>query len=161
MKIKNILTITIIISILVVLLLAGIIAPRFLGVSKEGRRWDLALPKMASIESAINTYKINTGKLPSKLEDLCICPAGLEGVWTGPYLKVNQLNDPWDRKYIYNIYTGGYTLTSFGNDGLPGGEDNNADIYNGYRLQSLGADGIKGGDGKNADLKSFTGLIKQ
>ncbi|MBN1975484.1 MAG: type II secretion system protein GspG [Sedimentisphaerales bacterium] len=133
MKIKNILTITIIISILVVLLLLGMTAPRFLGGSKNMRRRDAAIPKMAPIESAINTYKLNTGKLPSKLEDLCICPAELENLWRGPYLKLNHLNDPWDRQYIYNIYTGGYTLISFGNDGLPGGEDNNADIYNGYR----------------------------
>jgi general secretion pathway protein G len=126
-------TVTTILVILFLFIFAGIIAPHFIGSSREGRRWDLALPKMAPIESAIDAYKINTGKLPGKLEDLCSCPTGLENLWQGPYLKVNQLNDPWDRKYIYNIYTGGYTLISFGNDGLPGGEDNNADIYNGYR----------------------------
>lgn len=113
-------------------MLAGIIAPHYYGGTKKAR-WDSALPRMSPIESAIDAYKINTGKLPTKLDDLVTCPAGLEILWKGPYLKAYHLLDPWDRQYIYNIYTGGYTLLSFGNDGLPGGEGSNADIYNDYR----------------------------
>jgi general secretion pathway protein G len=131
MKTENILTI-IIISILVVLLLAGIIAPRFFRCIDKPL-WDSAIPKMAPVESAIHVYKLNTGKLPAKLEDLVTCPAGLEDLWKGPYLKESQLFDPWGNLIIFELNAAaphGYDLKSYGEDGKPGGDGYNEDINN-------------------------------
>ena len=89
-------------------------------------------PKIDLVNSAVYAYIYETGRLPSRLEDLIVCPVGLEDYWQGPYLKERQLYDPWGNKYIFDY---------------------------GYRLQSLGADGKKGGKDKNADLEVFKGLV--
>ena len=94
--------------------------------------YNSARAKMAPVESAIDTYKLNTGKLPSKLEDLVVCPPGLNG-WAGPYLKTSQLYDPWDRPFTYEPNThdpNNYIIKSYGTDGKPGGKGYDADIYN-------------------------------
>lgn len=93
----------------------------------------LAIPKMEPVRTAIQRYIHDTGRFPSRLEDLIECPVGLENSWKGPYLTEEQLLDPWGNKYKLDY---------------------------GYRLQSLGADGINGGTGENADVERFTGLIK-
>jgi general secretion pathway protein G len=95
--------------------------------------WEAVIPKMEPVRAAINTYILNTGRLPRGLLDLIACPEGLEDTWAGPYLKESQLYDPWGNMYILEY---------------------------GYRLQSLGADGIKGGDGQNSDAEKFTELTK-
>ena len=89
-------------------------------------------PKLELVNSAVYTYILETDRLPSKLEDLLVCPVGLEDYWNGPYLKEKQLYDPWGNKYIFDY---------------------------GYRLQSLGADGKKGGKDKNEDMEVFKGLV--
>jgi general secretion pathway protein G len=94
------------------------------------RKPPIAPPKirMIPIESAIDTYLLNTGSYPRTLYDL-VADLGIRG-WAGPYLKPSQLLDPWDRPYIYILYSNGYRLKSYGKDGKPGGEGANADIYN-------------------------------
>jgi hypothetical protein len=87
-------------------------------------KWDLTLPRMGPIEDAINAYYLNTGQYPKTLKDVITCPAGLENVWAGPYLKPNQLNDPWGNEYKYEF---GYRLFSYGKDSEPGGKGENAD----------------------------------
>jgi|WetSurMetagenome_2_1015567.scaffolds.fasta_scaffold595185_1 general secretion pathway protein G len=93
-------------------------------------KYDLTRPQMGPIESAIDSYKLSTGTLPNKLEDLVTNPVGLVNIWTGPYLKEQQLLDPWGFKYIYepnSVNPTGYNLISYGRDGKPGGEGYNAD----------------------------------
>ncbi len=36
--------------------------------------------------------------------------------------------DPWDNEYVYMIESGKPVITSYGKDGTPGGEGNDADI---------------------------------
>jgi len=54
--------------------------------------------------------------------------------WEGPYIKRSDLRDPWDRPYMYmqqgTVNVGGYDIFSYGADGQPGGDGDNADIYN-------------------------------
>ena len=129
---KTVKTITIIFISLGIIMVLYMVAPRF-KASRSATKSEITIPHMESIKSAIGAYILNTGKLPSRLEDLIYCPEGLESSWKGPYLKETQFYDPWKNKYFLEY---------------------------GYRLQSLGADGIKGGVGENADIEEFTGLIK-
>lgn len=119
--------------IVIIAMLAGIVAPRFIGQIGRAQR-DIARPKMVPIEQAINAYYLNTGDYPATLDDLVECPPGLEGVWSGPYLTAKQLLDPWENRYIYvpegSINPGSYDLISYGADGSAGGEGDNEDIYN-------------------------------
>jgi general secretion pathway protein G len=116
--------------IVILSMLAGIVAPKFFG-QIEKARYDSCRAKMQPIESAIDTFLLNTGEYPANLDELVTDP-GLPG-WAGPYLKSSQLLDPWDRPYDYDPYggpDGGVLLISYAADGIQGGDGYNADIYN-------------------------------
>lgn len=52
--------------------------------------------------------------------------------WRGPYLRRSVPLDPWGRPYVYispgHINPDSYDLLSYGRDGKPGGEGEDADI---------------------------------
>ena len=128
--------IELLVVILIIGLLAGFVAPRmFQSVGKAKR--DLAKPKMAIIETAIERFSLDCGRYPDDsegLEVLLIPPADVEDKWNGPYLKQSQLLDPWENPYVYvaegEINPGSYDLISLGADGVDGGEGDNEDIFN-------------------------------
>ncbi len=128
--------IELLVVIIIIGLLAGFVAPKmFKHVSKA--KWDLAGPKMAIIEDAIERFCLDCGRYPDDSEGLDVLlapPADLEEKWNGPYIKPSQLVDPWDNPYIYvaegEINPGSYDLISLGADGVEGGEGDNTDIYN-------------------------------
>jgi general secretion pathway protein G len=128
--------IELLVVIIILGLLAGFVAPKmFQHVSKA--KWDLARPKMAIIEDAIERYCLDCGRYPDDsegLDVLLVPPADLEEKWNGRYIKPSQLVDPWDNPYIYvaegQINPGSYDLISLGADGVEGGEGDNTDIYN-------------------------------
>lgn len=102
--------------------------------SKLADKHRLARPKMAVIEGAIDHYFIDCDRYPNSLEELLKPLAGLEGKWDGPYIKASQLLDPWGKQYIYipegQVNPGSFDLISYGADGVPDGEGQNADICN-------------------------------
>ena len=128
--------IELLVVIIIISLLAGFVAPRLLQRVGKAKK-DLARPKMAIIESALERFGLDCGQYPDDsmgLEALLIAPAGLEERWTGPYLKPSQLLDPWENPYIYvaegEINPGSYDLISLGADGSEGGEGDYEDIFN-------------------------------
>ena len=51
--------------------------------------------------------------------------------WKGPYIEVEEIpKDPWDNDYIYTVENGRFQVISYGADGQPGGDGDNADISN-------------------------------
>ncbi len=126
-KRKGFTLVELLVVIVILAMLSGIVAPRFFA-QIEKARFDSCRSKMTPIESAIDTFLLNTNTYPASLEDLVVDP-GLPG-WAGPYLKESQLYDPWDRPYIYNITADGYELVSYGSDGVQGGEGYGQDIVN-------------------------------
>jgi general secretion pathway protein G len=76
---------------------------------------------------------LDTGVFPATeqgLNALRVRPEGLTQ-WSGPYLPQDVPLDPWGHPYQYK-YPGDHgdepDIYSFGGDGVPGGEGNNADI---------------------------------
>jgi general secretion pathway protein G len=122
--------------IVIISMLAAFAAPKlfqYVGKSKV----DLARPRLALVEDALERFAIDCGRYPDDsegLDALLVAPADLEEKWRGPYLKLKQLNDPWDNPVMYRaegeMNPGGYDLISLGADGEDGGEGANADIYN-------------------------------
>lgn len=108
-------------------LLMSIVAPKFfnkLGTAERG----VAAAQMSSFETAIDTYRLDLGKYPSKLEDL---RTSQDARWDGPYLPKDIPLDPWGNEYIYKASGENgspYTILSYGADGKPGGIDNAADV---------------------------------
>lgn len=122
--------------IVILSMLAAFAAPKFyqyIGKSKV----DLAKPRLALVEDALERFAIDCGRYPDDsegLEVLLVMPDDLEGKWNGPYLKRSLLLDPWEHPIVYiaegEINPGSYDLVSLGADGEDGGEGPNEDVVN-------------------------------
>ncbi len=119
--------IELLIVIVILGLLASLVAPKFfaqLGTAERG----IAAAQMNAFETALDTYRLDMGKYPEKLEAL---RTGDQPRWDGPYLPKAIPMDPWGNPYVYVIPGENgepYKLISYGADGQPGGADSNADI---------------------------------
>ncbi|HEY4080825.1 MAG TPA: type II secretion system major pseudopilin GspG [Burkholderiaceae bacterium] len=120
--------------ILIIGLLTGIVAPRFLG--QIGRsETTTARAQIDSFDKALQAFRIDVGRFPTTQEGmqvLLVAPAG-ETRWRGPYLKGGIPLDPWGMPYQYSFPgTGGkdFDLLSYGRDRVAGGTDDDADITN-------------------------------
>jgi general secretion pathway protein G len=114
-------------------LLAGLVGPRFFGKSEKAKQ-KAAKSQIALFESALDTYRLDTGKYPATEQGLAalrVKPGDIEK-WDGPYLPKEIPVDPWGRAYEYRSpgEHGEYDITSYGADGVPGGEGLDKDIVN-------------------------------
>lgn len=121
-------------EIIIVIVLIGavltLVGSRVLGGADRGKA-NLAKSQIQTLAGKVENYQLDTGKLPSKLEDLVTQPAGSSG-WLGPYAKPTELNDPWGHAIEYRVPGEGqaFDLISLGKDGRPGGSSYDADIRN-------------------------------
>lgn len=114
-------------------LLAALVAPKMfgkVGQSKQGA----ARTQISLFETALDTYRLDTGQYPTTaqgLNALRVRPDGVEK-WDGPYLPRAVPLDPWGHPYIYECpgQHGDYDITSLGADGVPGGKGEDADVTN-------------------------------
>ncbi|VBB41978.1 pseudopilin, cryptic, general secretion pathway [uncultured Desulfatiglans sp.] len=114
-------------------LLAALVGPRMFGKVDESRQRS-AKAQISLFETALDTYRLDTGKYPTTdegLEALRTKPSGVER-WDGPYLNKEVPKDPWGNEYVYQSpgEHGDYDLKSYGADGSPGGEGSDMDIVN-------------------------------
>lgn len=118
----------IIIVIVLVGLVLTLVGSRVLGGADRGRA-SLAQSQVQILAGKIENYRLDTGHLPSRLEDLVTQPSGVSG-WLGPYAKLPEFNDPWGRPVEYRVpgNAGAFDLISLGADGKPGGSSYDADI---------------------------------
>jgi general secretion pathway protein G len=121
-------------EIMVVVVILGLLATIVI-VNVVGRvekaKVDLTKVKIKEIEKAIDYFKMDNNRLPNSLDELRHCPPDVEYWPQGGYLKEEPL-DGWNREFEYRPGEGtkGYIIISYGADGQPGGEGNNADITN-------------------------------
>ena len=118
--------------ILIIGLLTGIVAPRFLG---QVSRSEIATARaqMDAFDKALQAYRIDTGRFPSSTQGLraLVQQPSDEPRWRGPYLQGDIPLDPWGSAYQYrNPGAAGrdYDLLSFGKDRAAGGSGDDADI---------------------------------
>ena len=118
--------------ILIIGLLTGIVAPRFL--SQIGRsEITTARSQLDAFDKALQSYRIDTGHFPTTAQGLkaLVIQPGDEARWRGPYLQSEIPLDPWNTPYQYrNPGANGrdYELLSYGRDRAPGGTGDDADI---------------------------------
>jgi general secretion pathway protein G len=107
----------------------------FAGCVKQegGFKRTAARAQIIGFKTALDTYKQDTGVLPTAeqgLKALREKPEGVNG-WQGPYLRKDLPKDPWKNDYVYK-FPGDHgdepDVISYGLDGKPGGEGNDADI---------------------------------
>ena len=120
--------------ILIIGLLTGIVAPRFLNQISRSET-TTARAQIDAFDKALQAFRIDVGRYPSTpegLEVLVTAPVG-EPRWRGPYLKGNVPLDPWGKSYKYSFpgATGkDFDLLSMGRDRAPGGSGDDSDISN-------------------------------
>lgn len=108
-------------------LLGSLVAPKMIEKVGSSKR-KTAIAQMQMFETAIDTYRLDVGTVPSSLEDLRT--ANVQG-WDGPYLPKSIPMDPWGKPYVYSATAANgmpFTLKTLGLDGKEGGTDENEDI---------------------------------
>jgi general secretion pathway protein G len=127
----------------IIALIAAVVGPR-LFAQLDRSKVTTARLQIRSLEAAVETMRLDIGRLPTEQEGLDLLiqadTATVAG-WAGPYLDKALPSDPWMRPYVYVAPPAAAT-------GAPGAPDNSA------RVISYGADGAAGGEGLNADVSS-------
>lgn len=111
-------------------LIVGIAAPRF--VDSFGRaKSQSAEVQMGNLRVAVQLFYVDVGRFPSAAEGLNGLLQAPQGAvnWRGPYIdKEGGLFDPWGRRYELRSTDAGFEIFTYGRDGKPGGEGEDADL---------------------------------
>jgi len=107
-------------------MLAVMVAPSIFN-QQAGAQRDAALTQIASLETALDAYRLDVGQYPDSLEGLVENDSD-RAAWNGPYLRRDLPQDPWGNDYVYDSDGRSFTLVSYGPDGERGGEGDDADI---------------------------------
>jgi len=130
--------IELLVVLIIIGILAGYIGPKIMGRPEEARRTKAAL-QIGGLETALKMYKLDNGTYPSTEQGLLslIEPPStgtLPARWRdGGYLDSRKLpKDPWGNDFVLLSpgLNGDFDLSSYGADGEPGGEGDDADINN-------------------------------
>lgn len=131
--------IEIMVVIVILALLAALVGPKIMGRTDDAKI-QTTKTQVRNIESALKLYKLDNGVYPATeqgLNSLVAKPtvgAIPKNYKEGGYLESKQVpKDGWGNDFIY----------------VSPGE------HGDYDLSSYGADGVKGGEGKNADINSW------
>jgi len=124
---------------LVVLVIIGLIAslvgPRLFS-RVDSSKVQVADTQARMLRGAVETFHLEVGRLPTVQEGLAVLttpPADerAKSRWRGPYLDEAVPADPWGNPYVYDMPGKDglpFALYSYGADGKPGGEGNDADV---------------------------------
>ena len=114
------------VELLLVVTILGVLATvavMNLGGASEEARIKATQTDIATIQGAVTTYEIRTGKYPSNIDDLAKEIDGQKGL-----LDATALSDKWGTKYSYKNEGGGYfEIRSAGPDAAMNTAD---DIFN-------------------------------
>ena len=127
--------IEVVVVIVILVTLASIATPLYMNYIKRANV-SAAKTQIKMFDDALTNYKMDVGSYPETdagLQALVENPDDNEK-WRGPYLKPASIpKDPWGNDYVY-ICPGDndreYDIVSYGADGQPGGEGDNADLAN-------------------------------
>lgn len=113
-------------------MLAAIAAPRVIAYLGSARA-DTARVQMSNIATALDLYRLETGRYPPQADGLRALVEKPSGVvaWNGPYLqRKDAVIDPWGRPYEYRLpgEHGEFDIFTLGADGAPGGEGEDSDV---------------------------------
>jgi len=118
-------------------LLVGLVGPKIFKQFEKAEK-GTAKAQIEMLGTAVDTFRLDMRRYPKDLEELIKKPSDDKN-WDGPYLKKEMPIDPWEHPYIYKC---------------PGDEGRD------YDIMSYGADGLPGGDGENADINNWESLKK-
>jgi general secretion pathway protein G len=122
--------IEIIVVMVMIALLASLVGPKLFPKLGKGKQ-SAAKAQIALIEQALDQFRLDVGRYPTTQEGLnaLVTNPGMPK-WEGSYLKKGLPVDPWDKPYQYTSpgSHGEFDLLSYGRDGNPDGEGEDADV---------------------------------
>lgn len=124
-----------IVVLVIIGLIMGLVGPRLFGQADKAKV-QTAGTQIKMLGGALQTMRLDISRWPTEQEGLGLLtskPGNAESArgWAGPYLDEGVPTDPWGKPYQYSPTPTGdspYTLYSFGADGQPGGEGQDADV---------------------------------
>ena len=122
-----------IVIIIILGIIAAVIAPRFLGRIGQART-SVAESNASVLVSAMNAFMLDhrTPESGETIDILWERPSDIEEADWEPYVRsADDLLDPWGRKFVLVVpgdKNFDFDVVSYGADGQPGGEDENADV---------------------------------
>ncbi|MES2857704.1 MAG: type II secretion system major pseudopilin GspG [Pseudomonadota bacterium] len=124
-----------IVVLVIIGLIMGLVGPRLFGQADKAKV-QTAGTQIKMLGGALQTMRLDISRWPTEQEGLGLLtskPGNAEAArgWAGPYLDESVPTDPWGKPYQYSPTPSGdapYTLYSFGADGQPGGEGQDADV---------------------------------
>jgi general secretion pathway protein G len=124
--------IELLVVIIILGLIAGLVGPRLFGRVGQSKQ-ATAKAQVELLGGALDQYRLDVGAYPAAGVGLQALVQGSNAPnWNGPYLKKNAVPlDPWGKAYQYKCCPGDhgdYDIWSYGADGSPGGEGENADV---------------------------------
>jgi general secretion pathway protein G len=122
--------IELLVTLVILGLLVGLVGPQFFG-KVDSSKVKTSQIQVSKLKVALQTYRLDMGNYPDALIKLWQRPADANAYWSGPYIDGQVPLDNWGREYQYQV-------------------DSKSDI--GFSLYSFGADGVSGGEGLNADI---------
>ncbi|MEL7462560.1 MAG: type II secretion system major pseudopilin GspG [Pseudomonadota bacterium] len=122
----------ILIGLAIIALLIGVAGPRVFALFERGKQ-KVAEIQVNELQASLDLFRLDMRRYPTSeegLQALLTRPAAGAETWSGPYLdKASGVIDPWDRPYVYrSTGSSDFELASYGADGQPGGDGENADI---------------------------------
>lgn len=119
---------------LAVIVLIGIVAGivvNQVGKNVDKGKWNAGKAQVNKLAMSIESYSLDNGGPPDKLEDLVTKPANAPN-WKSGYAKESDLKSPFGNAFGYKKpgEHGDFDLVFYGKDGKPGGEEYNGDFGN-------------------------------
>jgi general secretion pathway protein G len=102
-------------------ILAGVVVSN-LGGRSEAARIEAARASISGIVSAVDVFQLDTGRLPTALDELINQPSGVIN-WNGPYLRGGLPADPWGSPFGLRREGNTYQVVSAGPDQQMGTPD--------------------------------------
>ncbi len=125
-RVRGFTLIEILVVMAIIGMLAVMVAPNLFR-QQAGAMRDAARSQISSLETALDSYRLDMNGYPDSLSALMENESG-SASWNGPYLRRDVPRDPWGNEYVYQSDGRSFTLYSYGADGQRGGEDDDADI---------------------------------
>ena len=133
LKRRNFTLIEVVVVVIILVTLASVATPVYLNYVRKANV-GAAKTQLKLLEQALMDYKLDVGKFPESSDGLqsLVENVSQSEKWDGPYLKPSVPKDPWGNDYVYVFpgEHGDFDLSSYGADGQPDGEGENADINN-------------------------------
>ena len=130
---KRFTLIEVVIVIVILVTLASIATPMYMNYVSNANI-GAAKTQVELLSDALNGYKTDNKAYPGEDSGLQALVENVDETekWDGPYLKPAVPKDPWgnDYNYVAPGEHGDFDLSSYGADGVEGGEGENADITN-------------------------------